>query len=275
MTTLLAWISYTTTGERPELPRALYIASDSRLTWDRYSAQWDAGRKLFAPVAAPHLFGYSGDVIFPSLILSQITSAIDQGILFSVDADPEDKHEAILESIKLSHSVRRNFPDDDFTIIHACRTHGWPNTSFACWEIAYFKHEKRWRNTRLSLPKKTRTIRVVGTGASAARDKISQWDDSYVKGTNRAIFSAFAEAIASNSDPKSGGVPQLSALYTEGHPRVLGYIKNGEAYLHGLRFNSGDLLNNIEWRDELFQRINPSTGKITKGARRFARPSIV
>jgi len=82
MTTLIAWIVYSATGERPELPRAIYVASDSRITWGSQARRWDAGRKVFNPSKAPHIFGYCGDVVFPSLVLGQVISAIDNNIMF-------------------------------------------------------------------------------------------------------------------------------------------------------------------------------------------------
>jgi hypothetical protein len=58
MTTLIAWVAFTDTGEHPELPRAVYMASDSRITWGSSGRRWDAGRKLFSPHEQPHLFGH-------------------------------------------------------------------------------------------------------------------------------------------------------------------------------------------------------------------------
>jgi len=81
MTTVIAWISYSDTGESPDLPRAMYMASDSRITWGSRVRRWDAGRKIFSPFKEPHIFEYWGDVVFPSLVLGQLVSAIDHGIL--------------------------------------------------------------------------------------------------------------------------------------------------------------------------------------------------
>ena len=72
MTTLQSWVSYSDTGEKPHLPRAVYIASDSRITWGAAHRRWEAGRKVFAAKEYPHLFGYCGDVILPALLIGQI-----------------------------------------------------------------------------------------------------------------------------------------------------------------------------------------------------------
>ena len=51
--------------------------SDSRITWP--NAHWDAGQKLFVSTRFPDIFGYSGDVQFPTLALRQILDRMDQG----------------------------------------------------------------------------------------------------------------------------------------------------------------------------------------------------
>ena len=89
MTTLIGWISYD-----PRAPAALHMASDSRITWGASHRRWDAGRKLFACAASPDLFGYSGDVLYASMVLGQIVAAADAGLLFGVDGDPAARHKA-------------------------------------------------------------------------------------------------------------------------------------------------------------------------------------
>jgi hypothetical protein len=97
---------------------------------------------------------------------------------------------------------------------------------------------------------------------------------SDVGGTSRGIFSAFYDAIMSGDDPMTGGMPQISGLYAEGPPRPLGFTEGGLLFLHGLQLESSATIANIEWRDHLFQRIDPMTSKPLDGARRFARPGL-
>src|SRR5579864_7490961 len=72
MTTLVPWCSVDSRGSS-----ALCMASDSRITWGSEVKRWDAGRKLFACKATADIFGYVGEVFFPSLVLGQITAAAD------------------------------------------------------------------------------------------------------------------------------------------------------------------------------------------------------
>ncbi|OYV24576.1 MAG: hypothetical protein B7W99_01635 [Rhodospirillales bacterium 20-58-10] len=274
MTTVVAWVSYSPTGELPELPRAAYLASDSRITWGSQLRRWDAGRKIFSAVSQPHVFGYSGDVVFPSLVLGQLVSAIDQGILFGPEESHQDKNALIFESMRTSHRRRHNVVEQDFSVLHICRWREWPATAFAAWLITYKRDGGVWACQELAIPTATKLISTLGSGANSARTHAGRWNASNVGGTSRAIFSAFCDAVASNDDALSGGLPQLAGLYTEGPPRNLGFIEDGSAFLHGLQIKPGAALASIEWRDKLFQRIDPTTMLPFQGARRFARPQL-
>lgn len=71
LTSLMCWIGVDSRG-----PASAYIATDSRLSWSR-NQTWDFGRKTFASASSPDVFGYCGDVVFPSIVLSQFVSALD------------------------------------------------------------------------------------------------------------------------------------------------------------------------------------------------------
>jgi hypothetical protein len=169
MTTLMVWISYSNTGERSNLPRSIYLASDSRITWGSESRRWDAGRKSFAPVKEPHLFGYCGDVVFPSLVLGQLVSAIDQGILFHHGASGAERNTSVLASLQTSHGRRHNVAEHDFQIVHVYRSHDWPSTEFLCWKIGFTAKNGRWDCSELPLPMKTGVVLSLGS----ARGRLS------------------------------------------------------------------------------------------------------
>ena len=52
-----------------------YIASDSRITWGNNDI-FDYCKKVFTCKQFPEIFGYCGDVLFPSIVLSQIAEMI-------------------------------------------------------------------------------------------------------------------------------------------------------------------------------------------------------
>lgn len=76
MTSLVSWVGIDQRG-----PSSVYFASDSRITWGGGDT-WSHGRKLFAARKYPHIFGYCGDVLFPTQSLGQIVELIDAGLIF-------------------------------------------------------------------------------------------------------------------------------------------------------------------------------------------------
>ena len=132
MTTLVTWISVDNRG-----PSAIYMASDSRITWGSEQQRWDSGQKLFRSRVHPDLYGYSGDVLFPTQFLSQIVELGDSGVLFS-DADmPEQRHTKIVQMAKASIKRRHNAPEHDFDIIHAARQDSGKDAEFLIWQLSY------------------------------------------------------------------------------------------------------------------------------------------
>lgn len=253
---------------------AIHLASDSRITWGSANRRWDAGRKLFTSDKSAHAFGYCGDVVFPSLVLAQVVSAIDQKQIFEEDVPPIDQHAAILSVIKSSFDRRHNAPDQSFTIIHAHREKTKDDACFRLWQIDYDHGQKIWKDALLTLPSSTATIVELGSGASVTRQHGRRWSKSDVGGTSRSVFSAFCDALGSKTDPLSGGAPQLAALYTSGPACPLGVFYQGHRFLHGLPLAIHAPSSKLEWRDGLFQRVNGEDGSTLPGARRFARPPI-
>lgn len=274
MTTLASWVSYSTTGEKPELPRAIYMASDSRITWGSDLVRWDAGRKIFSSQNKPHVFGYCGAVVFPSLVLGQILTAIDNEILFEEELSPDEKHERVFRAIQSSHEASHNNPTMDFSIVHAYRSQDWPETEFILWHISYNSNTNEWRSNKIELPNETGLIISLGSGATNAEIHEKIWQKSDVGGTSRSFFSAFCDSINSGEDKLSGGSPQLGAIYTKMPAKSLGIIKDDRYFLHGMEIQPTPLLSNIEWKDELFRDVDPFTKKLKQGARPFAKPKL-
>ena len=77
MTLLASWIGVDTHG-----PTSAYMVSDSRISWG-LNSKFDYGRKVFASSQYPEIFGYAGEVIFPSVVLSQLIEMIATGIRFT------------------------------------------------------------------------------------------------------------------------------------------------------------------------------------------------
>lgn len=271
MTTLVAWISYPENAT-PLLPGAMYVASDSRITWGSDASRWDAGRKIFCPVEQPHIFGYCGDVVFPSLVLGQITSAIDLQLLFAGGATADEKNGVVFDFIKGSHHRRRNAPEQDFKILHVHRSGVWPSTKYHTWIISYSASKRAWNCDEVSLPGNTDVVLALGSGGRIAELHNRNWATSDAGGKSRAIFSAFCDAIFSNEDKLTGGMPQLTSLYASRPPQPLGFVNHDQLFLHGMPIEKHDALKAIQWCDRLFNRLDPITLSRPTRQRRFFRP---
>jgi hypothetical protein len=143
------------------------------------------------------------------------------------------------------------------------------------WQISYDAKEKGWQSEPITIPLKTGVLASLGSGAKITDRHVGRWKKSDVGDRSSSIFSAFYDAVTSKADPLSGGAPQIAALFSSLGPQIIGFVKDGVHYLHGLELVPGKMLAQIEWRDELFQRIDPMTLKRKSGARRFARPAGV
>lgn len=82
VTSIAVWAGVDTRGVA-----SLYIASDSRISWSD-THRWDQGRKTFACLTQPYVFGYWGDVLFPALAIPAITQHLDSGVLTADRARP-------------------------------------------------------------------------------------------------------------------------------------------------------------------------------------------
>jgi hypothetical protein len=121
VTTLFSWTSVDARG-----PSALYIASDSRISWitatGHPTGRWDIGRKLFAPRISADAFGFSGDVLFPSILLGQICSLIDASVLFSASDGPLQRAEIIKALLVRGLDAYPEQQRRDFSVFYGTRT---------------------------------------------------------------------------------------------------------------------------------------------------------
>lgn len=269
MTSLIAWWS-----RDQERFSALHVASDSRISWGSALKRWDAGRKVFAPSRTPDVWAYCGDVVFPALVLSQLASAADQGVLFDPDATPAQRHAIVVNGLKASFNRRHDAPDESFTILHAAREGEGKKARPKLWRTAFTKKTSTWEDEEVEIDlNRPGVIAIAGSGSVATQAEIDRWKDSYVGGTSRAIYSAFCDAVSSGADPLSGGAPQLGSLYPKQGGRTSGAFHEDQFFLHGLPVAACANPDEIEWFDRLFQRIDPSNKQLRPGAARHARPT--
>ena len=259
MTSIAVWAGVDTHGVA-----SLYVASDSRISWGN-SYRWDQGRKVFACGSEPHIFGYWGDVLFPALCLPVLVDRIDHGLLVST---APTEHQEVLDALR---SLWSGYPDQekrDLGIVHAFRVGNGTECVFNLAIITYDKNSDSWDIRQAPMPPGSAVLQVAGSGTQAVRRSLDLWQMSDAAGTSRAIFSAFCESVAGSRDPYTGGAPQLVGLYRIGAGRLFGFIQDGQRYVTGAKLSDSEAVGDIEWRNNIFERVDGRSGARLPGAQR-------
>jgi hypothetical protein len=131
VTSLLAWVGVDQRG-----PASVYMASDSRISWGA-KQYWDFGRKLFASTRFPELFGYCGDVAFPSHVLGQTTVLIDTGLLFELTDSPLAKLEKVKTSLSRSLAGYPSTYRRPFSIVYCTRENMGMHSIFHVYRLSW------------------------------------------------------------------------------------------------------------------------------------------
>ena len=263
MTTLAAWVSVDS-----EKVSACYLMSESRITWP--NAHWDAGQKLFVSAKFPDIFGYSGDVQFPTLALRQVLDRMDQGLLFAADADSTLRHRSSCTELETAYREYPAHGPNRSVILHFSRDGAGRHAKFSLWKLAWSR-DFALQSTALSLPTASVIGETAGSGWKILIDRNEAWKKAQGR-TARGVFSSFCDALESGEDPYSAGPPQLVGLYPSFPSRLFGIIWRSGRYLAGSLVPDNAQLDQVEWRNGLFERVNPHTLQRTEGAQRQPRP---
>lgn len=247
-------------------------SSDSGISW-RTDEKWDAGRKLFASSTHPDIFGYCGDVLFPSLILSQVVDLVDQGLLFVVNEPPSKKFEKICNLIVESFELYPVSARYAFTIAYCSRIGVDIASKFELYTLSWSTKEG-WKEELCSLPSQSELVLSLGSGRNSIERSNIEWQKTSVRGTSRAVFGSFCDPLRCQADPLTGGAPQLVGLYREGPAKTFGVIYDSNKYLFGLPANQFADLNAVEWRNELFECCDPYTMLKMPNAQSQPRPRM-
>ncbi len=252
MTSLIAWAGVDQRG-----PASVYLASDSRLSWNGGGA-WDHGRKVFSTKAYPHLFGFCGEAALPVHALSQLVELIDAGLLFEPDASPSHCMDVVVESLTKSLTPYPTASGDGFTFVHAMRRGTGLSSAF---HVATAEFSARHGVSRQELPSPAQSglLGAWGSGAAAFRGRLAAWQSSDVSGTSRAVFSALCDALETGKDPRTGGAPQLVGLTRVSPGETFGIVWRGGRYLYGTEVGVRTVYGQVRWRNELFEICDPIT----------------
>ena len=266
MTTLLSWTGVDTHG-----PASIYIASDSRISWGIRNT-WDVGRKVFSSKKRPEIFGYCGSVFFPIQVLGQLIELIDSEIFFLDGESFSEKLEKVRLAIENSYNNLPGSQKGSCQILYASRVGLKMRSSFHVAEITV--SATAVTSKEIALPEQSGIIVSAGSGNTSLRKWHEEWvglpnKDPYQSGrTSRNVFSAFCDSLTAKDDPFSGGAPQLVGLYRNGPANNFGVIHNNKRFLNGLEVADVNLMNNIEWRNSLFERCCGDSMQILKKAQR-------
>ncbi|MBA3021732.1 hypothetical protein [Propionicimonas sp.] len=258
MTTVQVWAGVDARGVA-----SLNVVSDSRISWDG-AQHWDFGRKVFYCQRHPHVFAYWGHVLFPALALTQITDQIDQGV--TTGTGPEQWRNVITEQLSL---MVRGFPaTEEFTIVHLGR-HGVGMTStFYVQTFQYKPRLARWDVRDLSMPTQSGVVIRGGSGAQPIKEFDKERAGRVGEGTSRAAYITFVEWLNSQSDPSTGGAPQLCRLIRIGAAEPVGVIHNRGRFFMGAPVPHVDASQRANWHNDLFEIADVQTRKRAEGAQR-------
>lgn len=250
MTLLASWIGVDTHG-----PTSAYMVSDSRISWGS-NRRFDYGKKVFASSQYPEIFGYAGEVLFPSIVLSQLIEMIDTGILFTLKMTCQEKHATVFE--KLCHSFSK-YPEDcvphPIQILHISRDTLFEKyPAFSCCLFSWTA-KSGWCCKNIEVPGESGVLCVLGSGSKEFTPNYERYCAGTNNGTSRNVFHCFIDTLFNSADPTCGGPPQLVGIYRKpgSNATNFGIIYKNKRYLLGMELPNGVSYDKIEWRNEFFE----------------------
>lgn len=264
MTLLASWIGIDTHG-----PTSAYIVADSRISWTN-TKYFDYGRKVFASKAYPEIFGYSGDVLFPSIVLGQIIEMIDSELLFNTKLSCDQKNKIVFEKLCYSFSKYPDaYGDNPIQILHISR-----DTNFVKYPNFYhylltWNRKSGWQQRIMKIPNVSGLLNVLGSGG---KEFLDNYDTRYQQGknqsTSRNVFHCFIDTLSNIKDVHCGGAPQLVGIYRKPFTNAQSYgiIFEGKRFFLGMEIPKDSSFEKIEWRNELFELCNGASKEKIEGA---------
>lgn len=274
MTSFIAWLGADSRG-----PTSLYFASDSRLSWGNIKPTWDTGIKLFASTVSAEIMGFTGYTLLPTTILNKACEIINQNLRGENDSMNCESRKMwlyrIIDKEIKNHPGKPNLKGTNFSILYGMRIgEGMADKSRFCLAYYYWDETKKTLDcSDIEIPQNSSILKIDGSGKTSVTTWKDRWQKSDQGNTSRTMFSAFCHSLENGADPNSGGEPQLLGIYRKGKSKVFGiFTKNGPSF-RGNLYPEIDT-SKIEWRDTLFQRVDP-TGALIKNAQRHSIPKRI
>lgn len=257
MTLLVSWIGVDTHGTA-----SAYIAADSRVTWGNI-AVFDHGRKVYALQHSPDILGYCGDVLFPTMVLSQITEMADKSLLFKPRSSCKERFESIKEKfIHQFHKYPRMVKEitaDKLTVAHISRD---PinNLNFEC-RLIEWSRKNGWSGKDKAMPSESGILFILGSGAIEFNKNYDRYNKGPNRCTSRSVFHCFCDTLFNIKDKNCGGAPQLVGVYRKPDSSAItfGIIKDKRRYFLGAQIGNNVDYSGVEWRNDLFELCDGQT----------------
>ena len=284
MTMLVSWIGVDQRGAS-----SAYIMSESRFSWGlngKILSRFDYGRKVFASRLYPEIMGYSGDVLFPTVVLSQIIEMIDMGLLFDEETSCEEKSNCVFNILcdELAYYPTNQIGGSTIEILHISRDTGkicardeYHYLGFYAYKYIWHR-ESGWTKENITIPSHSGVLSVMGSGKKAFEENYVMrynTEKSNNSNTSRNIYHCFIDTLNAVTNGTCGGAPQLVGIYRKPGTAAenFGLVYNNKRYILGVELGEDVDYNSIEWRNELFELTDGNTKKILFGAIR--QPDIL
>lgn len=260
MTTTVAWVSF-----QNATPSALTFASDSRLSWPNGS-KWDFGRKIFWCKDSADIFGFAGDAMILSTVISQVCEIFDYSVASVPGVGAEERHNLFLRLIESASSELVGVKLNEMHVLHGARDGQAENAEFRLWRTRRPADSSKWSDKELFFQASGNKMKFddpgpffsAGSGAGKHRDRWKARCDE-AGDTSRSVFRALMDVIEQQKDKMTGGPPQIATLGRSGVANPVGVFTKNERSVCGLRVGAQAEGGKIEWRDEEFQFLNSKT----------------
>lgn len=260
MTLLVSWAGVDTHGTA-----SAYMAADSRISWGGKDT-FDHGRKVYAFRSSPDILGYCGDVLFPSIVLSQVVEMADRGLLFSQTATCKERFEAIKQKlVQQFQAYPRHITVDTLQLLHISRD--FERADFAAWLVEW-RRSTGWAARTVEFPVQSAVLFALGTGSAEFNENMARYASVGDGGTSRRVFHCFCDTLFNTSDGSFGGAPQLVGIIRKPRSAAIPYgiIVDKKRFFMGAQVEKSVSFESVEWRNDLFELCDGRTMKKRSGA---------
>lgn len=261
MTTIVAWTSF-----QNGKASALTFASDSRLSWEPGKSFWDFGRKIFWCKNSADIFGFAGDMVTQSTILSQACELFDYSLLAKPLQRAEDRHKYFIGLMKSAVEALNGVFIEGIDTLHGMREDHEGGHTFRLWRTKFDPRTRGWTDNEMKFSAIGKKGNLDDPGqffsaGSGAHKHRNHWETRTREAgdTSRSIFRALVDVIDGGNDSQTGGMPQVVCLGFEGFPRPVGISVNRNRSVCGMPLGPAGVGGVIEWRDENYKFLNASS----------------